>query len=357
MNLTLDDAFKRGISAHQAGKTDEADRYYTAVLKAQPKHPDANHSMGILLTAAGKLERALPFFKTAIEANSGVEQYWVSYIKALIDLRRTKDVQRVTKKAIKKGVKREVLKKLSQEVHYQRTSTSKTQDPPQEQLRSVIEFFNRGESQQALPRIRSLLETFPSSTILFNLQGGAFTALNQLDAAIVSFRQAIRNQSDFAPAHYNMGNALTQKGDLNGAIKSFRQAIRANPNYVSAHNNLGNALKATGDEAGAINSYTDAVCIEPDYAEGHNNLGLLLQMHGKFEQSLKSYNRALSLKPGYAMAFSNMLFCMIKKAVVLMFLCGTCQMNNPISRSLILYYQRRLYWRLSMAMLQRRQKA
>jgi len=26
----------------------EADRLYTAILQAQPKHPDANHNMGVL---------------------------------------------------------------------------------------------------------------------------------------------------------------------------------------------------------------------------------------------------------------------------------------------------------------------
>ena len=43
MELTLEQALERGIEAHKAGKVQEADRYYTAILKAQPKHSDANH--------------------------------------------------------------------------------------------------------------------------------------------------------------------------------------------------------------------------------------------------------------------------------------------------------------------------
>ena len=46
MELTLDQALQKGIEAHKAGKTQEADQYYTAILKANPKHPDANHNMG-----------------------------------------------------------------------------------------------------------------------------------------------------------------------------------------------------------------------------------------------------------------------------------------------------------------------
>ena len=72
MELSLDQALKKGVEAHKAGKLEEADRYYTAILKAQPKHPDANHNMGVLAVGIGKVEESLSFFKTALEANSGV---------------------------------------------------------------------------------------------------------------------------------------------------------------------------------------------------------------------------------------------------------------------------------------------
>ena len=67
MELTLDQALQKGLKAHRAGKAQEADRYYTAILKVNPKHPDANHNMGILAIGVGKVEAALPFLKTALE--------------------------------------------------------------------------------------------------------------------------------------------------------------------------------------------------------------------------------------------------------------------------------------------------
>ena len=69
MELTLEQALQKGIEAHKAGKVLEADRYYTAILKANSKHPDANHNMGVLAVGVGKVEVALPFFKKALEAN------------------------------------------------------------------------------------------------------------------------------------------------------------------------------------------------------------------------------------------------------------------------------------------------
>ena len=86
MELTLDQALEKGVEAHKAGKVQEADRYYTAILKANPKHSDANHNMGVLAVGIGKVEAALPFFKTALETNSNIAQYWLSYIDGLIKL-------------------------------------------------------------------------------------------------------------------------------------------------------------------------------------------------------------------------------------------------------------------------------
>ena len=77
MELTLDQALQKGVEAHRAGKAQEADQYYTAILKANPKHPDANHNMGVLAVGNGKIAEALPFYKAALEANPSTAQYWL----------------------------------------------------------------------------------------------------------------------------------------------------------------------------------------------------------------------------------------------------------------------------------------
>ena len=95
MELTLEQALQKGVEAHKAGKVQEADQYYTAILQAQPKHPDANHNMGVLAVGVGKVDQALPFFKTALEANPSIEQFWLSYIDALIKLEQLADAKAV----------------------------------------------------------------------------------------------------------------------------------------------------------------------------------------------------------------------------------------------------------------------
>ena len=63
MELTLDEALQKGVEAHKAGQLQEADRYYTAILKVQPKHPDANHNMGVLAVGVGRSRKRVHFLR------------------------------------------------------------------------------------------------------------------------------------------------------------------------------------------------------------------------------------------------------------------------------------------------------
>ena len=112
MELTLDQALQKGIEAHKAGKVQEADRYYTAILKANPKHPDANHNMGVLAVGVGKVLEALPFFKTALEINPNIVQFWLSYIDALIKLDRMDEARAAFDQAKSHGVQGDGLDKI-----------------------------------------------------------------------------------------------------------------------------------------------------------------------------------------------------------------------------------------------------
>ena len=89
--LTINQALQKAIDAHKAGQVQEADRLYEAILKIQPKHPDANHNMGVLAVSVGKFQEALQFFKTALEANPNSAQFWFSYIDILIKLEKIRN--------------------------------------------------------------------------------------------------------------------------------------------------------------------------------------------------------------------------------------------------------------------------
>ena len=84
--MTLEQTLQQAITHHKAGELENAEQLYRSILTQEPKHPDANHNLGVLLKQGEKANNALPFFKTALEFNPNQGQYWISYIDTLIHL-------------------------------------------------------------------------------------------------------------------------------------------------------------------------------------------------------------------------------------------------------------------------------
>ncbi len=112
------------------------------------------------------------------------------------------------------------------------------QEPPSELLQSIINLYTQGQLQQALSESNQMLEQFPNSVILYNISGASNAGLMQFDAAIDSYKQALKIKPDYAEAYNNIGNVLKDQGDLEAAIDSYKQAININPGYAQAYYNL-----------------------------------------------------------------------------------------------------------------------
>ena len=150
MDLTIDQALQRGIKAHKAGQVQEADKYYTAILKAQPKHPDANHNMGVLAISLDKVQQALPFFKTALEAKPSIAQFWLSYIDALIKEKQFENAELIIEQAKKRGVNGDRLNSLKAQIaSIKKQENGNSASPPQEQLTSLLEHYQNGRLSEA----------------------------------------------------------------------------------------------------------------------------------------------------------------------------------------------------------------
>ena len=94
-----------------------------------------------------------------------------------------------------------------------------------------------------------------------------------------------------------MGSALNDKGDLEAAIESYKQALKIKPDYAEAYNNMGIALKDKGDLEVAIESYKQALKIKPDYAEVYRSLSNIhrYKEHDEYFLKMQSLCQSSSL--------------------------------------------------------------
>jgi tetratricopeptide (TPR) repeat protein len=314
MELTVDQALQEGIAAHKEGKLQDAERLYRAILEAQPSHPDANHNLGVLAVAVGKPLEAIPLFKLALEANPQIEQFWLSYIDALMGLERFDEAQRVLVEGKESGVssgKLDALKKrlergVTNNTNKTAQSSSLSLAPSQNQINHLKEHYQAGRLEEAEALATSLTQQFPKHPFGWKVLGVVLQQMGRLAESLTPMQSAAKLSPQDAEAHYNLGVTLQELGRLDEAEASYNQAITLKPDYTEAHYNLGNTLKELGrlDEAEA--SYRQAIALKPDLAEAHSNLGNTLQELGRLDEAEASYNQVITLKPDYAEAHRNL---------------------------------------------------
>ena len=144
MEQAVDQTLQQGVAAHNAGNLQEAERFYRSILEVQPKHPDANHNLGLIVVSMGQSGVALPLFKSAIDVNPNIEQFWLSYIEALIAERQFENAKRALKRGKKKGVAKEKIKALTLKLVSVRAGGNLIQAPSQAEMQKLLNHYQNG---------------------------------------------------------------------------------------------------------------------------------------------------------------------------------------------------------------------
>ena len=253
--LTINQILQHAVDAHKAGQVQEAHRMYAAILKVQPKHPDANHNTGLLTVGYGKIELALPFFKIALEANPSNAQFWYSHIVALIKLKRLIDAKVLLDQAKSKGIRGADFDQLEQKLN---------------------------EANKAL-------SIKPNNANAYNNMGIALQDQGKLEEAIEAYNMALAIKPDYAEAYNNKGIALQGQNKLEEAIEAYDRALVVNPDYAEAYYNKGIAFQGQNKQDEAIEAYKKVLEIKPDYINAHRNLSFALLSTGRLKQGLEEY--------------------------------------------------------------------
>ncbi len=306
MELTVDQMLQQGVAAHNAGNLQEAERLYRATLQVQPKHPEANHNLGLIAVSMNQSGVALPLFKSAIDVNPNIEQFWLSYIEALIAERQFEKAKLALKKGTKKGLAKNKLRALKQKLASVKAGKAPLRTPSQAEINSLLEHYQNGRHADAEKLAISMTQEFPKNQFAWKVLGALLGKKGMKAEALNAAQKAVQLVPQDADAHNNLGIKLKELGRLGEAEASLRQAITLKPDIADSHSNLGNTLKELGRLEEAEASHRQAITLKPDFAEAHYNMGITLQELGRLEEAEASYGQTIALKPNYAEAHRNL---------------------------------------------------
>ena len=132
----------------------------------------------------------------------------------------------------------------------------------------------------------------------YNSEGVGHFNKGDYDAALASFKEAIRLNPDIFFAHYNLGMTYGKKGQWDASIDSFKEANRLKPDDARAHFNLGVVYVKKGQWDASIDSFKEVIRLKPDVAVAHYRLGNAYVGKGDRKAALVEYEWLKTRNPG-----------------------------------------------------------
>lgn len=312
MELIIEKALQEAMAAHNEGKLQDAERLYRLVLKFNPKHPDANHNLGLLAALECKTDIALPFFRAALEAHPKEGKYWVSYIDALIQEQQLENAKHAIQQVMQLGLDGKILHSWKEKLAAITAGRGEnSSSPSQRQINNLLHHYRDGRFSDAEALAISITKEFPLHQFGWKALGAICGETGRIRESLLPNKLSVQLAPNDAQAHYNLGITLKKLGELSEAEACYKQAIALKQDHAEAFYNLGITLKELGRLDEATSSYQQAIVLKPSHAEAHNNLGNIFDELGRLDKAEACFKQAIALKPDYAEAHHNLSFILL----------------------------------------------
>lgn len=316
---TVAQILQLAVNHHKSGGTQAAEDLYRAILNVQPKHPDANHNLGVLIAQSSQPLAGLPFLQAALETQPENEQYWLSYIDALIQDKQFDIAAETLALGRKHGLQGAGIEKLADRllIHKQeRAQTNKseapaaaveknTPAPSRQEIKRLTNLRRKGKVPAIEAYARELTQRFPDHGLGWKTLASMLEKQQLIDEALRAAQKAVELLPEDHEVHNALGALLEKKARFPEAETHFTKALQLKPNFVAALSGLGNLLRIQRRLPEAEALFLRALKLESS-AVLHNNFGTILMDQGRILEAESSYRRAIEIQPGFALAHTNL---------------------------------------------------
>ncbi len=166
-----------------------------------------------------------------------------------------------------------------------------------EQLEQVIHLQKRGEEEQGLALLHSLIKQYPGHSRPYFILGLTLFKQDKLTEASHQLSRSIAINPAEAEYHTTLGSVLAKMGKKGLAQSRWKTAIQLNPDRPEPYFHMGDSLIDSGQPEKAIEFFKKAVQADPNFQEAWNNLGLCQMALRLLDESNESYAHAIAIDP------------------------------------------------------------
>ena len=257
-------ALQRALPLHESGRLDEAETLYREVLRADPRHPDALHLLGVVQHQRGDHAAALRSINAALLARPGSALFHFNLGNVLAALGEQEPAATSFAEAVR----------LNPE--------------------HAAAWFNLGKARVqmkrpdlAVPALRRAFELDPAQPDLrFELAAALVTLGDSIAGSQQFHREATalvrdhwRDAENPGAARLVLAYALHQQGAWTEAAAHYRSLLDSGPTpevELKAHSNLANCCNQLGLMGEAIRHYRETLRLNPAYADTASSIASCL---------------------------------------------------------------------------------
>ena len=177
--------------------------------------------------------------------------------------------------------------------------------PDKETFDKLVNLLIKKKYDQLAINLPKIIDAFPKSYPLKNLEGAYNKAIGEYNLAEKSFKEAIQINKKIPDAHNNLGLLYIEQKKIDQSVECFKNAIRISPNNPFFYNNLGNALAQKNMLESALINYQKAVSIDKNFFLAHNNIGITQHKLKNFNEAIKSFQNTINIQNKFDQAYTN----------------------------------------------------
>lgn len=314
--MTIAEAIAAGVEHHRAGRLQEAERIYRAVLAADPASADAWNLLSIVAAQVGQHEQAAAFSERAVALAPGCAEYhynlgFALHLQgqsepAISAYRRALELDTAHTGALNNlGTVLGDLGRRTEALACHRRACELSPASPEAHFNLANDLKAEKRWNEAIASYRRALDLRPAWGEALSNLGDAYQGRGEYDQAVAAYQQALLHLPDSPQVLSNLGGALQKLGDGEAAIACYRRALELAPQFAKAHLNLALAWHERGEVEQAQPPAERAVELNPLDAEAQNALGLVLRDQGEWDAAQRCFEQALAIDPENAAAHTN----------------------------------------------------
>ena len=263
------------IAFHQRGMLAEAEKFYTAILKAQPDHFDALRLLSVLRQQQGDNDEAMRLISAALRLNPQSYEALGAFGGVLFAFKRHDEALAAFDRAL-------AIEPDHPETLYNRGNT----------------LLVLGRNAEALAAFDRALALRPGHPEMLVNRGTALLHLERAEEALSVFDRVLALDGSHAVAFRNRATAYKVLERYEDARAAYREILGRTPDDVMVLDDYAGTLLLLGRAEEALAAFDRLLALAPDHRRVRKERADLLRALGRHDEAIKGYDALLAATPG-----------------------------------------------------------